>query len=273
MRLLLLLIFSGFTCIASAQYYFNDILTTRQTNKQYKLLKDNSIQQVTAKSFEADGTISEDFSLTQQLSQNSTVITTTSEHTGSGKTISIAQYNNNKIKKSTDSSDHIKSITTYSYNNNDLLNISTVTEDVFMNNNSTEVHQWLYENNVPVKMLLIKNSIDTTVVEFIKDSLGNIAEERWQKKGRTAETYFYYYNEKNNLTDIVRYNIRAKRLLPDFMFEYDEKGTLIQAIQVPQGSAEYLVWQYVYNSNGLKQQELCFTKSRRPMGRIAYSYK
>ncbi|CAN5617367.1 hypothetical protein BH10BAC2_BH10BAC2_06600 [soil metagenome] len=273
MRLLLLLIFSGFTGIASAQYYFNDLLTTKQTNKQYKLLKDNSIQQVTAKSFEADGTLSEDFSLTQQLSQNSTVITTTSEHAGSDKTISIAQYNNNKIKKSTDSSDHIKSTTTYAYNNNDVLSITTVTEDVFMNNNSTEVHQWMYENSVPVKMLLIKNSIDTTVVEFIKDSLGNIAEERWQKKGRTAETYFYYYNEKNNLTDIVRYNIRAKRLLPDFMFEYDEKGTLVQAIQVPQSSADYLIWQYVYNPNGLKQQELCFTKSRRPMGRIEYSYK
>jgi hypothetical protein len=267
MRLLLLLIFSGFTSMASAQYYFNDILTTRQTNKQYKLLKDNSIQQVTAKSFEADGSLSEDFSLTQQLSQNSTVITTTSEHASADKTISIAQYNNNKIKKSTDSSDHIKSTTTYAYNNNDLLSITTVTEDVFMNNNSTEVH------SVPVKMLLIKNSIDTTVVEFIKDSLGNIAEERWQKKGRTAETYFYYYNEKNNLTDIVRYNIRAKRLLPDFMFEYDEKGTLVQAIQVPQSSADYLIWRYVYEPGGLKLKELCFTKSRQPMGRIEYSYK
>jgi hypothetical protein len=273
MRLLFVLLFSGFTGIASAQYYFNDILTTRQTNKQYKLLKDNSIQQVIAKSFEADGTLSEDFSLTQQLSQNNTVITTTSEHTGSSKTISISQYNNNKIKKTIDSSDNIKSTTTYTYNNNDLISITALTEDVFMNNASTELHQWIYENSIPVKMLLIKNSTDTTVVEFIKDSLGNIAEERWQKKGRTAETYFYYYNEKNNLTDIVRYNIRAKRLLPDFMFEYDEKGTLVQAIQVPQSSADYLIWRYVYGPGGLKLKELCYTKSRQPMGRIEYSYK
>jgi hypothetical protein len=67
MRLLFLLIFFGVTSMVSAQYYFNDILTTKQTNKQYKLLKDNSIQQVTAKSFEADGTISEGFSLTATI--------------------------------------------------------------------------------------------------------------------------------------------------------------------------------------------------------------
>src|SRR4026209_2465332 len=118
MRLLFLLIFVGVTSMVSAQYYFNDILTTKQTNKQYKLLKENSIQQVTAKSFEADGTISEGFSLTQQLSENSTVITTVSEHPGSPRTISTSQYNNNKIRKTVDSSDNIKSTTTYSYNNN-----------------------------------------------------------------------------------------------------------------------------------------------------------
>jgi hypothetical protein len=84
--------------------------------------------------------------LQQQLSENSTVITTVSEHPGSPRTISTSQYNNNKIRKTVDSSDNIKSTTTYSYNNNDLVSISTVTEDAFMNNSAIEVHQWLYEN-------------------------------------------------------------------------------------------------------------------------------
>ncbi|QEC67221.1 hypothetical protein FRZ67_07900 [Panacibacter ginsenosidivorans] len=259
--------------MASGQYYFNDILTTKQTNKQYKLLKDNNVQQVSAKSFEADGTISEGFSLTQQLSEGSTVITTISEHPGSPRTISTSQYNNNKIRKTVDSSDKIKSTTTYSYNNNDLASISTITEDAFMNNSAIEVHQWIYENAAPARMLLIKNNIDTTIVQLIKDSVGNIAEERWMKRGTRVETYYYYYNTKNNLTDIVRYNIRAQRLLPDFIFEYDDKGTITQAIQVPQSSGDYLVWKYIYNPNGLKQKELCFTKEKQPVGRIEYSYK
>ena len=273
MRILFLLIFVTVAGMASGQYYYNDILTTKQTNRQYKILKDNNIQQVTAQSFEADGTAGEGFSLTQQLSENSTIITTTSEHPGSPKTISTSQYNNNKIRKTVDSSDNIKSTTTYSYNNNDLVSIGTVTEDVFMNNSAAEMHQWIYENGAPSKMLLIKNNIDTTVIELVKDTLGNIAEERWLKKGTKIETYFYYYNAKNNLTDIVRYNIRAKRLLPDFIFDYDDKGTIIQSIQVPQSSSDYLVWQYIYNPNGLKQKELCFSKDKRVMGRIEYTYR
>ena len=44
-------------------------------------------------------------------------------------------------------------------------------------------------------------------------------------------------------------------------------------MQVPQGSADYLVWQYIYNPNGLKQKELCFTKTKQPVGRIEYTYK
>ena len=273
MRFLFSFLFISLFHFADGQYYFNDIVTTKQTNKQYKLLKDNNIQLVTAKSFEADGTPGEGFALTQQLKEGSTVIVTTSEHSGSGKTISTSWYNNNRIRKTLDSSDNIKSTTTYTYNNNDVVSITTLTEDVFMNNSFTEVHQWIYDNGTPIKMLLIKNSVDTTTIDLIKDSVGNIGEERWFKKGRKMETYLYYYNAKNNLTDIVRYNIRAQRLLPDFIFEYDDKGVLTQSIQVPQSSADYLIWQYIYNSNGLKQQERCFTKSKQPVGKIEYSYK
>ena len=273
MRIVFLFAFICAFQYVNSQYYYNDIITTRQTNRQYKLLKDNNVQLVTGKSFEADGTPAEGFGLTQQLAEGSTVITTVTEHAGTGKTISTSWYNNNRIRKTLDSTDNIKSTVTYSYNNNDIVSITSLTEDVFMNNASTEIHQWTYDNGTPVKMLLIKNNVDTTTVDFIKDSTGNIGEERWTKKGRRLETYFYYYNAKNNLTDIVRYNIRAQRLLPDFLFEYDDKGVLTQSIQVPQGSADYLVWQHIYNSNGLKQRDLCFSKTRQPVGSIEYSYR
>lgn len=273
MRSLLVIIFLCFTGAAFSQYYYNDIITTKQTNKQYKLLKDNNIQQVTAKSFEADGTESDGFSLTQQLSQSSTIITTNSKFPSTGETITTSWYNNNKIKKSIDSTDKIKSTTLYTYNNNDLLSISTITEDAFMNNSSTELHQWIYDNNVPVKMLLIKNSTDTTFINFKKDEHGNVAEERWVKKNATIETYYYYYDEQQNITDIVRFNTRARRLLPDFTFEFDNKAAITQMIQVPQGSADYLIWQYIYNSNGLKQAEHCYSKTKQPIGRIEYTYK
>ena len=98
-------------------------------------------------------------------------------------------------------------------------------------------------------------------------------EERWRKKGSLVENYFYYYNEQHKLTDIVRYNAKALRLLPDYLFAYDSNGTLIQLTQVPQGSSNYLVWNYVYAANGLKEKELCFNKQKQPVGRIEYSYR
>ena len=52
-----------------------------------------------------------------------------------------------------------------------------------MNNALQEDHIWMYENDLPAKMLLIKNVTDTTVIEFIKDENSLIAEEHWKKNG------------------------------------------------------------------------------------------
>jgi hypothetical protein len=141
-----------------------------------------------------------------------------------------------------------------------------------MNSSSSETHLWFYENNKPVKMLLIKNNNDTTTVELKKDEQGDVAEERWRKKGHLVENYFYYYNERHRLTDIVRFNTKAQRLLPDFLFEYDDDGRLIQFTQIPVASDNYLVWHYEYGTNGLKEKERCFNKQKRPVGTIEYTY-
>jgi hypothetical protein len=257
--------------ISFAQYYYNDILTTQQTNKQYLLLKNNHVQQVSAASYEADGELTDHFMLEQRISNNST-ITTTTEYPSTGKSVSTSFYENNKVTKTVTNTENIESTTLYTYMNEDLQSIETRTQDTFMNNSSLEIHQWQFENNQPEKMLLIKDNKDTTVIDFEKDEQGNIAEEHWRKNGRLIQKYFYYYNDQHQLTDIVRFNEKAQRLLPDFLFEYDNNGTLIQLTQIPQGSANYLVWQYIYLPNGLKQKELCFNKQKQPIGRIEYTY-
>ena len=66
----ILIVLTLFVLVSHAcysQYYFNDIITTRQTNRQYVLLKNNHIKEVTAKSFEADNSITEDFLLEQEI--------------------------------------------------------------------------------------------------------------------------------------------------------------------------------------------------------------
>jgi hypothetical protein len=122
-------------------------------------------------------------------------------------------------------------------------------------------------------MLRIKNNVDTTYVSFTHDEAGNIAEETWKRKNRTIETYYYYYNQKNQITDIVRYSKKAKRMLPDFILEYDEKGRVMQMTQNQSASANYLVWRYVYNTKGLKEKEMVYNKQKQFLGKIEYNYQ
>jgi hypothetical protein len=122
-------------------------------------------------------------------------------------------------------------------------------------------------------MLRIKDKSDTTVIHFIKDEAGNTAEEHWIKKNKNIETYYYYYNTNHRLTDIVRFNIKAKRLLPDFLFDYDAQERMSTFTQIPQGSSDYLTWQYIYLENGLKEKELCFNKQKQLVGTVTYTYK
>ena len=97
--------------------------------------------------------------------------------------------------------------------------------------------------------------------------------EPWKSKGKVVETYYYYYNTGNQLTDIVRYNYRAKKMLPDFLYDYDANGNVVKMTQVPTGRSDYMIWHYIYNSNGLKEKELLYNKQQQLVGRIIYKYQ
>lgn len=263
-----------FVCCSAVfgQYYYNDIITTTQTNKQFQLLQAAKVKAVSAKSFEADGSVTENFLLEQTISADGS-ITTVSGIPSSGQTVSTAYYKDGKIIKSENKSLNEQSTIMYTYNQNLLASITTSVTDTFMNNGMTEQHIWLYENNIPKKMWLIKNGSDSTEINFKNDANGNITDEIWKKNKQTTEHYLYYYNTKNQLTDIVRFNLKAQRLLPDFVFEYNEKGEPASLLQVPQSSDEYLTWVYAYDSRGLKTTEQCFDKRKQLVGKIEYSYR
>ncbi|RYD70888.1 MAG: lipoyl(octanoyl) transferase LipB [Sphingobacteriales bacterium] len=115
----------------------------------------------------------------------------------------------------------------------------------------------------------MKNTTDSTFVSFKYDESGNVGEEIWKRGSRITETYYYYYNDKQKITDIVRFNKKAKRMLPDFIIEYDEKGRVAQMTQSQSGSANYLVWRYQYNPQGLKDKDATYYKINRG-GDITY---
>jgi len=128
-------------------------------------------------------------------------------------------------------------------------------------------------NGKPEKMWRILNGKDSTEFRLTIDEKGNAADEQQYRRGTGINPVYYYYTDNNQVSDIVRYNSRAKRLLPDFMFEYDENGRMIQKITTLSTiRPDYLIWRYGYNERGLKTKEALFTKDKTLTGRIEYQY-
>lgn len=261
---------------AGAQYYYLDIAGTEQTNARYQKLHENQLQKISAVSFEGNSQPSTDFVLEQTINNTSRQIITHSATVNSGESFFTSFFNENgKLVKTVDSSSNAINTVVYQYDDNGrLLSTRQTSADFDGKFNSAEDHKWQYNSNgKPVAMIKTKNGADTLQVSFKLDEAGNVAEEAWRKNNRTIETYYYYYNAKNQLTDIVRYNRKAQRMLPDFMFEYDAAGNLSQMTQTQGASANYLVWRYVFNNKGLKEKEFVFNKQKELLGKIEYTYQ
>jgi len=259
---------------SNAQYYYSDIIGTKQSNQQYRMLRSFQYKRVNATSFDGSNQPSKDFLLEQIIADDGRKITTHSATIGNMESYFISNYQNNKVNKTVDSGNNAINTVVYEYDNSGkVISTSAASKDFDGTFTSQERHIWSYnEKGLPEKMLKIKNGNDTTVITFTFDG-DNVAEERWTKNNRVIETYYYYYNAKNQLTDIVRFNRKAKAMLPDYMFEYDAKGRITQMTQTQSGTANYLVWKYTYNENGLKEKEIVFNKQKEMLGRIEYKYQ
>lgn len=257
------------------QYYYSDIIGTQQTNQLYKLLVNRQLKKITAVSYEGNNQPTPDFLLNQLIDNNKQQVITHSKSSTNGESYFISTYLHNKLNRTVDSSNSAINTVQYQYDKDGKIKtISSVNKDFDGTLISTEVHNWFYNaTGQPEKMLRIKNNADTTYVTFIHDEEGNVAEETWTKQNRKIETYYYYYNSKKQLSDIVRYSKKARRMLPDFILEYDDKGRIAQMTQTQSGQANYLIWRYAYNTKGLKEKEMVYNKQKEFLGKIEYSYE
>ena len=265
------LVFSNSYC----QYYFNDIVSTQVSNDQYKLLRTHKVKKIKATSFEADNSITDGFLLEEEISMDGKRSTLNTTITGGKQSVTNRMYELNRLKRTQTNSNKIDIRTDYTYTEKgQLQKILFTTTDTAQKTVSTEAHEWQYdEKGQPQSMLRIKNKVDTTIIELMKDEQGLIVEEHWKKKNRTLETYYYYYDAKSHLTDIVRFNNRLKKLFPDYLYEYDANGRVSQMTQLSVSSSSYIVWKYTYNEKGLKQSEAGFDKEKKLVGRIQYLYE
>lgn len=261
---------------AQAQYYYKDIVSNRQAREQYQLLKAARVKKTTITSFEADGSPSPDFKMEQKVMGSYSQIRTTSENAFTGRSVFTTYFNaEGQLFKSVDTTNETTIQVFFGYDGqNRLVSISHSSQGVYDKNKETEQHNWQYNaQGQPEKMLLIKNNTDTTYVSFTYDEAGRVAEEKLVKKGNYLDKYYYYYDEQGRLTDIARYNQRARRLLPDYIFEYDANNRLYEMTTTQEGSSGYMIWRYTYNEKGLKTKEALYNKEKAFVGRTEYVYE
>jgi antitoxin component YwqK of YwqJK toxin-antitoxin module len=276
MKTLFFTVFSCFLAVSLfSQHYYKDLVLTGELAKKRALYQSTRVRSVRINSFDNMDQPIEKFNCNQSVANNFTEIKTitTDPLTGTSESSSFFDQKG-QLVKTIDTSDGNKNIVTYGYNPSGKLSVVTSQSSSPGQFNSREQHFWEYDaNGKPQRMVKIKNETDTTHIEFVLDDKGNVIEEKSRIRGVLQPGIYYYYDLENRLTDIVRYNMRAKRMLPDYIFEYNEQGQLRTMLTPMQNMGDYQKWYYTYDEKGLKQKDECFSKTRVLIGRMEYQYQ
>lgn len=264
-----------FLCLsASAQYYYKDIVSTRESSVLLAAYRKNNVQTVTIKSYTVNNIPLENLTVQQVFSPLQQTLRTLTQSGYLAASVLTTWFNaDNRVLKTTDSTNGFVTTTLYTYNEaGQITTITTSYGDPQAALQSDE-HLWKYNaQNNPVRMLRVKNKKDTSVVNLKLDDAGNVVEEQETIRFLKEEPVYYFYDAKNRLTDIVRYNKKAARLLPEQMFEYATNNLLVQRTTIPQNSSQYLIWRYRFDSRGLKTREEIYDKQKELTGRVDYQY-
>ena len=275
-------IFFGITLLiaissaANAQFFYKDIWTIQQLTKDFSILKNENVRTVVVKSFEDDGEPSQDFFCERKIDRDFTKSETVTRSIITQQSLLVSYYNERGwLIKTVDSTQTSLSRVEYTYDNKGhIIMVTNFTKANDENGGITETHQYIYNaTGKPEKMIRRKNNADVSTINFTIDDKGNVIDEEEITRGVKGRKYFYYYDDKNHLTDVVHYNERAKRLLPDYMYEYNQSGQIKQMISTEDNISNYFTWKYTYNDQRLRESEKCYSKEKRLLGSIQYEYK
>lgn len=276
MKKLLAAAFFLAACTSSlhAQFYYRDIISNNQLLKEMSRLKENKVRSIKIKTFEDDGVESDGFFCEKKISRDYKTTELFTRSNVSGASLFTSSFDDKgQILRTNDSSDISSSTNSYYYDAQNRIQriVSSVrsSDDDFTNEIQEEHIYYYTEKNFPEKMIRVKNRYDSTVILFSLDDKGNLGIEKDSKSG---SKYYYYYDEKNRLTDIVHSNEFKPQLVPDYVFEYNSAGDISQMTANEEGGSNYYVWKYVYE-NGLRSKERCFSKERKLLGSVEYEYK
>lgn len=278
---------SSITIQAQSYNYYNDIVSPAEMANQMKTLVQNKVSTITAAGYTPQGSKASDFSETTQVLDNDKTLRV-SKLMGLSINVSRQEYDAaGRLIRIIDSTEGVADISIFEYDKDGRISkVSNTTIDGSKEFSDTELRQWFYTTDGKIdKMIRTINGADSMEVKMILEEHGLPGEELSYKNGRETDHVYYYYNDDNNrLTDIVRFNKKIKKLVPEVIFSYDEAGHVIQRVVSSEGDSygiksmgsiyfvRYLIWRYIYNEQGLKTKEALFDKNQELTGKIVYTY-
>jgi YD repeat-containing protein len=258
---------------SKAQYYYNDIVNNKAVLAELAMLKEKKIKGVKVLSMESTGEQTEGFTCRKKINRDFTEVEIYTETNESYPNTFISYFDKaGLLQRTIDSSEAGATTIDYRYDGTGKL-VSINSSKHFADDDagsSNEQHLYQYNSaGILQQMWLVKNNRDSILYVFEADETGNITIEKNEK---TAELYYYYYDGKNRLTDVVHsYNFQ-KKLFPELTFEYYPQGQVTKMMTSEKEGAYFFTWRYNYE-DGLRMNERCFSKEGRMLGSVEYEYK
>jgi YD repeat-containing protein len=272
-RVFVTALFAAVAISPKAQYYYNDIVNNKAVLAEFAMLKEKKIKGVKVLSIESTGGETEGFTCQKKINRDFTEVEIYTETNESYPNTFISYFDKaGLLQKTIDSSEAGATTIDYRYDGAGRL-VSINSSKHFSDDDagfSNEQHLYQYNNaGILQQMKLVKNNRDSTLYVFEADEAGNIIIE---KNAKTGELYYYYYDLKNRLTDVVHsYNFQ-KNLFSEFTFEYNPEGQVTKMVTSEKEGAYFFTWRYNYE-DGLRRNERCYSKEGRLLGTVEYEYK
>jgi hypothetical protein len=262
-----------------AQYYYQDIWNARQTGQNLALLKEKAVQVQEVQSLDANMDTDNDFKCQRVLSANYRQMRSITRSRATGLSVMTSAFSaRGLLTKTVDSTE--SSITTIQYRYDSagrVTDIQTVSQSQVSGQKFriTESRDYRYNEQGHLASMVHKKSMgaDSTTVLFKTDAQGRVTEEQEYGKSLRSPRIYYNYNSQGLLTDVLRYHAAAKRMLPDYLLEYDGQQRLSQMTTVNAETSDYITWKYQYDANGLPLKEECYNKQKELLGIVRYKYE
>jgi hypothetical protein len=256
-----------------AQYYYKDIISNKEIQKENQKIKTANIHQIKIKSYEPGGETTEDFFCEKKYSKDYRSVQLTTKTPETGASTMISKYDTcGYLLETYDSSELVVTQNKMLYDSlsrlTKIVSVSKSHDEDFISE-IIEEHLYTYDEGTnPKSLVIIKNQKDTNLILFYLDENNRLSIE---KDTKTAFKYYYYYDQSGRLTDIVHSNAYTQQPIADYIFDYQADGELAGMTNAVGNKNNTLIWRYDYE-NGLRIKERAFNADKKFLGKVEYEY-